>query len=232
MAASRKSRSIFPWKKQSISWRNWDTYGLPPKGMFVDEDPWWALTGIPKELKLVDGANGTVTPNTGLVYLINGIATGDEMNTRDGRKVNIMSIHILGHQICSATSNLPGIVYVALVYDKRPGAAVPAFSDMFSLFPSGTIPFINPSNRERFSVLWCAKGAIGPYTLVAPLMADSTAWQYEAFIDLTEDSVTTVFSGTGATIASISHGAIYAAVICGANNVTTSSIFTRVRFTE
>lgn len=228
MAAGRKSRDLFPWKKVRYSGLNWETYGLPPSGT-IEEDVWWELTGIPKELKTIDGVASIFYTTTGPITLLNGIATGDDLNSRDGRKLKIVSIHLSTVNRLTATSSAAVDLNLWLVYDRRPGGALPVYSDIFDLTASH---LLNLNNRERFSVLWTSRTAVGPYSLVAPVLGSDAAKCIECFIDLSNDEVVTVFNGTGATIADIAYGAIYL-VNRSITAITANCIYySRIRFTE
>lgn len=228
MAASRKSRDLFPWKKVRYSGPNWETYGLPPSGA-VDEDVWWNLAGIPKELKAVDTANSLFYTTTGPVTLLNGIAVGDDISSRDGRKVRMLSIHLFTTNRLTASSTTSIDMSLSLVYDKCPTGALPGYNDIFDT----TAAYMqNLSNRERFSVLWSSKTACGPFSLVAPVMTGDAVCCVECFIDLSNDDAKVVFSGTTSAIASIAHGALYL-VLRSPNAITAQCLaYCRIRFTE
>lgn len=228
MAASRKSRDLFPWKKVRYSGPRWETYGLPPSGV-IDEDVWWNLTGIPKELKTVDGAGSLNYTTTGPVTLLNGTAVGDDISSRDGRKLKMISIHLSTINRLTASSAVCIDMSLSLVYDKSPGGALPAYTDIFD---TSLAHMANLSNRDRFTVLWTSRFGAGPYSLVAPVLGSDAVCCTECFIDLSNDEANVVYNGTAATIANIAHGAIYL-VMRSLSAITANCVYySRVRFTE
>lgn len=206
MAASRGSDS------------SWYTHGIDDSG-FVDEFRWWEERGNYKELKAVDslftGASRvTVDNGPNGIACLNLIAAGDDINTRDGRWIKPISVHLSGHIYpANAGSNGRNLFSIALVWDFRPNGVLPVTTDIF-LLTTGTSSVynmaINPANRDRFKVLHMIRGSVGARSTTAPIYSESpTVFGYDAFIDLSMMDLGTVYSGTGGTIASVSTGGLY-----------------------
>lgn len=116
------------------------------------------------ELNFLDSNLGVTTAkNVMQIFLLNGMPTGNDANTRLGRKIHIKSIQLKGTvswdiQTPVATGGASsGRAKVCLVYDKQSNGAAPAFIDIFD--NSTTVPSPGPwtmrniSNADRFVIL-------------------------------------------------------------------------------
>lgn len=152
--------------------------------------------------------------------LLNGCPQGIGNNERIGRSMQIKSVQWRG--IFSA--NAPACQHrVVIVYDKQANGAAPIATDVFSI-NEFTSP-LQLANKDRF-------------VIIDDQVTNSSQ---SSAINASDDSykkcdLTTQFSGTGSTIASISTGSIYAFVANNADKtvgaVTTAWIHFRVRYTD
>jgi len=193
--------------------------GVPESGV-IDEFAYFQ--GLNSELLAVDtdleGAERLTPDTNGDVGAINLVATGTEINTRQGRKIKIMSIHHSGIVYPGVASTFRNLIRIAIVFDKQPTGALPTIIDLFGNTTGSLISpygFINPKNRERFEVLSIVRIALGSRVTVAPIYVEApTVMGYDVFLDLSmRKDIFTIFSGTTATIASISYGAIYVCTV-------------------
>lgn len=122
-----------------------------------------------KSIDVVNAANGAAqvafTLNTTQqITPLNILTLGNSMFNRSGRKVTMKSIYIQGCLIGVNTPALPAVQFarIALVYDKQPNGALPAFGDIFrdqinqtggdiSLTPPTA--GVNLNNRDRFEII-------------------------------------------------------------------------------
>lgn len=114
------------------------------------------------EVKTVDVPSTLTTPSTTVTTnLINGITEGVDANNRVGRRINLKSIQLrmAWGNIAPTAATDPYIVRYALIYDRQPNAAAPAWADVFSdidvagAITSGPLAHTNPTNFDRFVVV-------------------------------------------------------------------------------
>lgn len=107
------------------------------------------------EWKFVDTSlalsNVSTTPT---VTLLNGLISGSTATTRVGRKVAFRTFELKGYTQANAAA-LANVVRYAIVLDKQPNGALPAFTDIYDTVTP--IALRNISNKERFQVLWDSK---------------------------------------------------------------------------
>jgi len=162
------------------------------------------------ELKYVDLASASYAfDTTGSITLLNGIAVGDDNNTRDGRQIFNKSIQVMG-SIKPALTNptgVPSFCRLLLVWDSQSNsAALPTFNNLLTATTSTGM--LNLDNRERFTVLRDLKYTIGNVSVTATQSfaeAPSTA-TVNIFVDL--KGVKTTYSGVAATIGNIMTGSL------------------------
>lgn len=86
---------------------------------------------------------------------INEIQAGNAFYNRIGSKIVVKSIAL--HATLNALATTPQVcVRVALIYDRQPNGAAPAFTDMFAMYPGAVNAFaggINIQNKNRFLIL-------------------------------------------------------------------------------
>lgn len=148
---------------------------------------------------------------TPVLTLINGMALGSDNFNRIGRKVFMKSIQVRGSIRPSLTTTLAEYMRIALVYDRQPNGAAPAYADIFQMTTqagatsstSESLP--NEANKNRFSIIkdfqYDYPGNVGPNQNTSPSQVIN--W----FIPL-KDSVTH-YLGTTAAVASITTGSLY-----------------------
>jgi len=86
---------------------------------------------------------------------LNCVPQGATVANRIGNKIVIKSIHFKGTIANQVLANL-AVARVAIVYDKQPNGAFPAFTDMFIDQPAGaanTYSGLNIANKSRFQIV-------------------------------------------------------------------------------
>lgn len=181
-----------------------------------------ALSSL-RELKAVDvpATNLAVTTGTAQLVLLNGTAVGDEYNTRDGRRMHMTKLYIRGHVNAPNTVGAVGSARLLVVYDKQTNAAAPVVTDILNT--DNVASHLNLNNRSRFQVLVDEIYPIG--------FQGNYSQKLQVFRKLNLD---VQFLGTGATVASISTGSIYAVFLTdvGATNITNFTYSSRIRFLD
>jgi len=184
------------------------------------------------ELKYLDVNYGnSVADTTGLVTLMNGVATGSTAITREGRQCVWRSVEVHGllMPVDSTISDSRCDIYV--IYDQQPGAAVPAMTDLFVESIAGSPHNLN--YRDRFRTLAHQVFTLGKRdtTATQTFSASPGPMPVDIYKRL---AIKSTFKGDGNAIGDIATGAIYlvtlgsnAAAACG-----TFYINTRLRFTE
>lgn len=174
------------------------------------------------ELKSVEvGAGAQECSTTAVITLINGVATGDDINNRDGRKFTMKSILVRGTINVGATPT--GAAYRwMIVYDKQANGAAPVIGDILNV--SSMLGCNNLSNRDRFIIIADKTGFLeATGTIVRTI---------KKFINC---NLETVCSGTTNGIASIATGSLFLVTLGNlATGVTAPNlnVLTRVRFVE
>jgi len=174
------------------------------------------------------------------VFCLNAVATGDSYDTRDGRKAVMKSIQLRG-----TMSNYDGGVLqrhhrMILFVDKQNssnnpvGAGAPATAEMALLLKDETDShsMLDPSTSGRFQILkdWSFSLGLNDGTTgycQPPVYKDIKLYK--------KINVPTLYSGTGATAASINDKAIYLAVMNTVASAGTGSklyMNARVRFID
>jgi len=181
-----------------------------------------------KELKYVDTTLSTkLFDTTGSVSCLNLIAVGNDVSTRDGREVTIESVQLLGliEPVDSATLN--HLARYMLVWDNAVNSgSIATMTDILTAARSTGYPNLN--NRDRFTILYDAKIALG-----------ALAAQFQGLcfhkIDVSERvNAVTKYSGTTAAIGSIQNGGLLFVTIgdVAAGFGSEGTIYARVRFTD
>lgn len=182
-----------------------------------------------KELKFVDVAASTVVSDTtGSITLLNGIGTGDDFNTRDGRQIIMKSVKVRGFHDLNADT-VAHLSRLLIVWDNAPNGALPAIIDI--LAASTALAETNVNNQQRFTILGDWQSAFSGTIAAQSSMAgfDTSFLRYVKLNHITQ------YLNTGNTITSIQNGALYLVTIgnqaAGAN---AAQVFfnTRVRYVE
>ena len=188
------------------------------------------------ELKFVDvtAINQPVT-TTWAGVLINGVAQGSDFNQRIGRKSQMKSVLFNGNFFPGTTisANASQGVYmrVVIIYDTQPNSGtLPVGTDIF--VTNDPKSPLNLNNRDRFQILMDVRKQLGSYTFSATpaLTAGSPTNAY--WTKYRKCNKETIFSGTAATIGSISTGSLYLFYIGDFPGVSMIDYYTRVRFTD
>jgi len=179
----------------------------------------------PGEFKSVD-ANAVLDVNTaGAVFLLNGIARGDDIDERIGRQVTLKSIQMRAQTYGTAGTGVDQTHRVMIVYDRQTNAAALTVADVLQ-----TVAWLshrNLENRKRFRVLYdkCVNiNATGePGT--------SRVLEFYRHLNHPEE----FNNGDAGTVADIQSGSLYLVVIGSeAAGATAGSInvYTRVRYVD
>lgn len=114
------------------------------------------------EQKSVDIATNTGLSTTAAYVLLNGLAPGDGLQNRQGRKVVMKSVRVRGQFYINQQGTAPSFDWlrVALVYDRQPNGGLPTlYSDIFAQTDvsgsttSDALSLPNISNVDRFLIL-------------------------------------------------------------------------------
>lgn len=186
----------------------------------------------PAELKYLDLAYGVQAAfTTPVVALINGVATGDTAITREGRQCYWKSLEIHGRLSLADASSTGCRIDLYVIWDDSPGAAVPAYTDIFVESIAGSPHNLN--YRERFRTLAHKTWVMGPAsdTATQTYMGSPSIHAVDIYKKF---DLRSTFKGDTNTIGDISKGAMYL-VTAGDTNATNGGNFyitTRLRFSE
>lgn len=103
------------------------------------------------EKKAASLADGLDLNTTGEILLLNGIARGDALNERIGRKVMLKSITFRGIAESTGGTGVAQMGRLIVVYDKQTNATEPAITDILDSAHAASL--MNLSNSNRFKVL-------------------------------------------------------------------------------
>jgi len=184
------------------------------------------------ELKTIDSGSlsAGIISSSGSLALLNGVATGDDYNTRDGRVIQLESINLKVYGFLNTTTSVStgDFFRVMIIYDEQTNGVAPTLADI--LQSSDFAAPNNLNNRKRFTTLYNTTTSIPPYTMTAGALTNGSPepTMDEIYLDL---GLSTVFSGTGATVASIATGSIYLLMLTQFSSV--DVVYnSRIRFTE
>lgn len=177
------------------------------------------------EWKSVDTTISMAADQNSAVQLLNGIARGDEINERTGRKVQMRSIEMHLYATVTPATGTDQRQRVLVIYDKQTnGAALTAANVLQNTSPVG---LRNLENRSRFICLYDEA-----FSLNATGESDSErTFKWYRKVNLT----VTFNSGDAGTVADITTGSLYMVVV-GSNvaGATAGSVngYVRVRYTD
>lgn len=152
---------------------------------------------------------------------VNCVPQGATVANRIGNKIVIRSIHLKGSIYNSVLANL-AVARLAIIYDKQPNGAFPAFTDIFMEQPLGAAAFygsLNIANKSRFMVLRDAF-----YNL------DAAQSQIHTFNLYCKGRWETEFGANAGTIGDFRTGAIYLVGVYSSTVVVLSQCSARVRY--
>jgi len=177
----------------------------------------------PGEFKSVDVTQNFAMNQTGALYLLNGIARGDDINERTGRQVILKSVELKCDNYITATTGVRQTQRVLVVYDSQTNAT--ALTILQVLNAVTVISMKNLENRKRFQIL---------LDKTLDLMPSGDERQHWKWYKKLNHQVQ-FNNGDAATVADIVTGSLYFITI-GSNvagvNAGTSDITVRVRYTD
>lgn len=173
------------------------------------------------EFKYKDTSSAVANASTGNLYIMNGIAKGDGVSERIGRKVTVRSIQLRGYLATNTVTATMDVVRVIIFVDRQVNAVAPTVAEV--LQTATFEQFRNLENRARFRILFSKAYAVGNQYCQSYVPID---WYKKI-------SIPTIYSGTGATSASITTNGLYILLICEeATNPSRHSLRWRVRYTD
>lgn len=184
------------------------------------------------ELKTIDVDTAlTAVSQAGALQLLNGIATGTDFTARIGRKIIMKSLFFRAHFFPSATVDSPTGTFVRLLifYDCQSNSAAPIVGDVLTIGAYDSP--MNLNNRDRFKVIYdkFINMSATDYTAGALTTGDPIPKQLQKYKKL---NMEVVFSGIGATVASIQTGSVYALLIASADLTVAADSYFRIRFMD
>jgi len=183
----------------------------------------------PEELKYLDINMGSyAVGTTGTVTLINGVAAGSTAITREGRQCFWKSIQVHGTMEPADATVQGSRADFFVIFDRQPGAAVPAMTDFFVESTAGSP--MNLNYRERFVMLAHRTMTIGGLT------ADSTALTptlHSVNVNV-KCNLRTTFKGDANAIGDIATGAMYLVTLGSKADASCAllKVALRMRFSE
>lgn len=182
------------------------------------------------ELKFIDVTSSGTIPTTGNITGLNGVGQGSDYNQRIGRKIIMKSIYFRIDLVnAGVTANVGDLLRILIVYDCQTNSSTPAISDILQ-----TVAYNSPMNldsRDRYKVLIdkhvTIHGAV--YTSGTLTQGDPQPKIVKVYKKL---NLETIFSGTGSSTAGISTGAVWLVLLSAVNNVTSATMYNRIRFSD
>lgn len=175
------------------------------------------------EAKKIDRAQNTLSFSNDVpgIVALNLCATGSDYTNRNGRKIIMEEVSVLGIVRPVDATAQPTLARLLLVFDRQTNGALPAITDI--LDASTSISSWNLNNRDRFEIL---EDISWPLTEsnVRPLV-----YIHDVCYALNH---TTVYGGTGAAITDVQSGSLLLVTV-GDDSAVNAGIFkftTRVRF--
>ena len=188
------------------------------------------------ELKYNDvtQSNQLIT-NTGIVAVLNAIATGTDVNGRVGRQITIKSI-LVNFNIYNndgANSSVPDGVYgrISLVYDSQPNGGGAAAMNAIWNSADPNAP-VNLNNRDRFKILWTRRYQISAYFLNGSAQITGGAPQNKYFSIFKKCNLPVVYGGAGGTAADIQTGTLLLTITADSTNNSAWAWNSRIRYVD
>jgi len=181
------------------------------------------------ELKYLDINSATYqSGTTGSVTLINGVAAGNTSITREGRQCFWKQLIVNGSLVPNDATVIGSRNDLFVIWDKQPGVAVPAMTDLFVESIAGSP--MNLNYRERFVVLAHQTYVVGGLTADAAAITPAINP-----VTITKRmSMRTTFKGDANAIGDIATGAMY--LVCIGDQLDASCakfrVSVRLRFSE
>jgi len=167
----------------------------------------------------------------GGIILLNGVAVGDDIHNRTGRRVSMKSVHVQGFLRTLDSTTGTCVNRLMIVYDRQPNGLAPIMTDIITA--GDGVSFNNLGNRDRFVVIADKKYVLGRVDDTATQAVAQSPGGAIVNIHRKLNHVTT-FIGTGDTVAAIGTGSLYM-VITGSGAANAAGAFVvaaRVRYTD
>lgn len=145
---------------------------------------------------------------TGTLSLINGVSSGTDETNRTGRYSQMVryDISVFFEPNTASTSANGDVIRTILLYDAQPNGAAPGVADVLQN-NNYTEPY-NSDNSDRFLILYDCFVNLEANAYTAGVLTNGTPKFHSVLIEDNCD-LETIYSGTGATIASIASGSLY-----------------------
>jgi len=142
---------------------------------------------------------------TGSIAQLNIVPRGASQSERVGKKIMMKSLQIRGLVQSDAAATLTQSAWM-IVYDRRPGGALPFVTDILNTISPNS--FLNDAASARFKILYrWSNVSLGN---AGALTTDSTAYNIDLYLKIKGKSRYTTYAnlGTGA-IGDVDQGALY-----------------------
>jgi len=188
----------------------------------------------PGELKAKDQSIGSFAVDfNGAVYLLNGVARGDDIDERVGRQILIKAFEInaIFKPAAAGAAPVPSTMRMMIVYDKQTNGAALTPAQVLLAVGSANAP-VMPKNleyRDRFSILRDMKFGLASAELTDYQPAPKVVKVYQSIV-----LPTTFNAGDAGTVADITTGSLYALFISdqAAAPLPTCQFTSRVRYED
>lgn len=100
------------------------------------------------EKKAIDNSETETVTTANQVNLLNGLAKGDDINNRQGRKVTMKSLKLRIMAFSVAATTAPGFIRWIVVYDKQANGTTVTGANVFT--SDDALNMNNLNNRDRF----------------------------------------------------------------------------------
>lgn len=164
------------------------------------------------------GQNPTTAPQ---FDLLTGIAQGDDVSNRSGRKILLKSVFIRGNLNINSSATQTNVRFM-IIMDKNGNGATPGAAEVFNSTSSINL-VLNPDNAgERFKVLWDKN-----FNLSINGRGNATVYKYIKLFNHCG------FDGTSGAVGDCTSNHLWLVTISSeATNTPAWSAFTRVRFID
>lgn len=196
-------------------------YGAAAYQLYKDVNKLKNLINV--EFKWVDTQLNSTISSSGTFLLLNGIAQGDAAQTRDGAQARLKSLESSANFTLNAAATNATIRCIIFI-DLQTDATTPALADVLdnSGLTDPTYASRNLDYRNRFLILKDYRFSLS-----------STGMQRKNWHNYRKLDLKTVYSGTGATIASIRSQPLYILYVSdSASNNPAITAHHRIRFID
>lgn len=212
------------------------------KKMTFNEKVQRAIRSEAERKEILASVGVTLTATQSLVQLINGIGAGTSYNQRVGLEVTHcyveIDLGIFNQTVVNTSSNSGDFGFWAVVLDRQPNGATPAFGDIFddslAIGHQGTDFRITTTNQDRFKVVSRNEWAVGfSGNITAGNYTQQTGaspYHVKEFIDLSKLWMTDSkdqkanYSGTASNVTAIDSGALWFVVASSQSTANVNTI--------